>query len=353
MIAALNLILPPRPTRWGQTQSPLTAANDNCYLYLVGECSRGTLQQHSRSPAFHIHKLAYNSDPEEKTDYIGKVARITTSGGVDTITYLHADQIGSANTGTTSTGAISWREQYTPFGRTLTSPLVNNYQAGFTGHIKDSATGLNYMQARYYDSLIGRFLSTDPIGFSPKRPEMFGRYTYVNNNPVNGVDPDGKAPFDQFNSIDNAAVDLLQYAAQQGARNDGRVKRERGGDILQIQKTGKYYYNDVQVGTNDEVRIEISRSKTVAAAHLHPPKKGGKGLEDSRNDRSNDGRLSRQDKRMIKAINKATGKKLPHYLGSADGSVTKFTFKEKRAVTGTRIRKTKTIKFKIEKKVSD
>ncbi len=132
-----------------------------------------------------------NNDEGTRPKLSCSSAFLSPTGGVDTITYLHADQLGSANTGTTSTGAISWREQYTPFGRTLTSPLVNNDQAGFTGHIKDSATGLNYMQARYFDPLIGRFLSTDPIGFSPKRPEMFGRYTYVNNDPVNGVDPTG------------------------------------------------------------------------------------------------------------------------------------------------------------------
>jgi uncharacterized protein RhaS with RHS repeats len=48
------------------------------------------------------------------------------------------------------------------------------------------------MQARYYDPAIGRFLSIDPVGFSVGSPEMFGRYTYVGNDPVNGVDPDGE-----------------------------------------------------------------------------------------------------------------------------------------------------------------
>ena len=138
-----------------------------------------------------IHVDAVTDD--KKTDYIGKVARVTTSAGLDTITYLHADQLGSANTGTDTLGNVLWREQFTPFGRTLTSPLVNNDQAGFTGHIKDSATGLNYMQARYMDPLIIRFLSTDPIGFNPQRPEMFGRYTYVNNDPVNLTDSTGMA----------------------------------------------------------------------------------------------------------------------------------------------------------------
>ncbi len=49
------------------------------------------------------------------------------------------------------------------------------------------------MQARYYDPLIGRFLSIDPVGFSPDQPFMFNRYTYVNNDPLNGNDPTGMA----------------------------------------------------------------------------------------------------------------------------------------------------------------
>jgi len=48
------------------------------------------------------------------------------------------------------------------------------------------------MQARYYDPLIGRFLSIDPVGFSPAQPFMFGRYTYVGNDPINGIDPTGE-----------------------------------------------------------------------------------------------------------------------------------------------------------------
>ena len=48
------------------------------------------------------------------------------------------------------------------------------------------------MQARYYDPVIGRFLSIDPVGFSPDQPFMFGRYTYVGNDPINGFDPDGR-----------------------------------------------------------------------------------------------------------------------------------------------------------------
>jgi len=51
---------------------------------------------------------------------------------------------------------------------------------------------LLYMQARYYDPRIGRFMSMDPVGFVVSNPMSFNRYLYVNNNPYKYVDPDGR-----------------------------------------------------------------------------------------------------------------------------------------------------------------
>lgn len=49
------------------------------------------------------------------------------------------------------------------------------------------------MQARYYDPVIGRFYSNDPVGWTPENPVMsFNRYLYVNNNPYKYTDPDGE-----------------------------------------------------------------------------------------------------------------------------------------------------------------
>ena len=62
-------------------------------------------------------------------------------------------------------------------------------QQGYTGHVGDS-TGLVYMQARYYDPVIGWFYSNDPVGF--KGVHSFNRYAYANNNPYKYVDPDGR-----------------------------------------------------------------------------------------------------------------------------------------------------------------
>ncbi|SDM91159.1 RHS repeat-associated core domain-containing protein, partial [Maricaulis salignorans] len=61
-----------------------------------------------------------------------------------------------------------------------------------TGHITDTDTGMVYMQARYYDPAIGRFLSGDPVGFAQGGVGYFNRYAYVGNNPVNATDPTGE-----------------------------------------------------------------------------------------------------------------------------------------------------------------
>jgi RHS repeat-associated protein len=126
-----------------------------------------------------------------KSDYIRipglTLARIAGS----TVTWLHHDHLGSAVAGTNSAGTVVWRESEQPFGEDWTTAAANDNQAGYTGHIEDAATGLTYMQARYYDPVIGRFLSIDPAPFTPARPDMFNRYAYAVNDPVNMWDPDG------------------------------------------------------------------------------------------------------------------------------------------------------------------
>lgn len=62
------------------------------------------------------------------------------------------------------------------------------------------------MQARYYDPVIGRFYSNDPVGFTADKPMMFNRYAYGNNNPYKFTDPDGRNPFIVHGDSDNATL---------------------------------------------------------------------------------------------------------------------------------------------------
>lgn len=65
----------------------------------------------------------------------------------------------------------------------------------FTQKERDNETNLDYFLARYYSSTQGRFISPDPLSAPacahPNVPQSWNLYTYVLNNPLNLVDPDG------------------------------------------------------------------------------------------------------------------------------------------------------------------
>jgi len=62
---------------------------------------------------------------------------------------------------------------------------------GYTGYEKDDESGLDFAQARYANSLRGRFTSVDPkrVSATIKNPQTFNRYSYVRNSPYKFIDP--------------------------------------------------------------------------------------------------------------------------------------------------------------------
>jgi RHS repeat-associated protein len=69
---------------------------------------------------------------------------------------------------------------------------------GFAGMEYDSVTGLYYDHARYYDAVIGRFVSQDPKGFAAGDTDL---YRYVGNSPTTQVDTDGLGPIGNIGDL--------------------------------------------------------------------------------------------------------------------------------------------------------
>jgi RHS repeat-associated protein len=124
----------------------------------------------------------------------------------------HTDHITGVGPVTNSSGALVQLLDYHPFG---TFRIDSQYVSGideqrkFTGQEYDRDTGLNYYNARYYNSAIGRFISEDPsfllIGDGTRfraltgqllleqlsDPQQQNSYSYVRNNPLIYTDPTG------------------------------------------------------------------------------------------------------------------------------------------------------------------
>ncbi|MEQ8433851.1 MAG: RHS repeat-associated core domain-containing protein [Oceanicaulis sp.] len=140
--------------------------------------------------------LRDNATTGETTDFIAMgghtVGRFDETGA---FTYIHSDHLGSASAATDAAGNILWTESYTPFGEIRHDPAANRDETGYTGHVRDAASGLVYAQARFYHPALGRFLSPDPVGFADMGPGYFNRYAYTINDPVNYTDPTGEEAY--------------------------------------------------------------------------------------------------------------------------------------------------------------
>lgn len=90
---------------------------------------------------------------------------------------------------TANTAAVQGNQVYSPYGSSRYQQGSMGTAKGFTGQYNDSVSGLDYYHARYYDSIVGCFLSADKVqgniqGMDP--------YTYVGGNPETKNDPTGQ-----------------------------------------------------------------------------------------------------------------------------------------------------------------
>jgi RHS repeat-associated protein len=102
--------------------------------------------------------------------------------------YLHTDALGSLVAETDASKAVTNRYHYLPYGGAFGNAPDG---PGYTGAVMEP-NGLVYMQARYYDPQLGRFLSTDPVDPDPQSGGNFNRYAYAADNPYSKYDPSGR-----------------------------------------------------------------------------------------------------------------------------------------------------------------
>jgi RHS repeat-associated protein len=139
-----------------------------------------------------LYQLNGANGLQTETVYLaGKaIAQLDFSPATTATRFMHTDALGSPAATTGSAGQLLDRTHYEPYGKPLNREVDG---IGYTGHKMDADTALTYMQQRYYDPSLAKFLSADPAATDTTSGTNFNRYKYGNNSPYSFVDSDGRA----------------------------------------------------------------------------------------------------------------------------------------------------------------
>ncbi len=160
--------------------------------------------------------------------------------------YYHTDSLSSSALVTDQEGKVTYRSDYEPFGDSLHTSGEERYT--YTGKELDSSMGLYYYGARYYDSSLGRFISSDPLSGNVYNSQRLNRYTYVLNNPMVYTDPSGMEgewysnPWPNAGKLKNFLLDLsgmraTNYLYQRAFYEHETRGSVRGGTFLGLAAT--------------------------------------------------------------------------------------------------------------------
>nr|WP_315447246.1 RHS repeat-associated core domain-containing protein [uncultured Pseudomonas sp.] len=120
--------------------------------------------------------------------------RTSKAPSIDVLIWYQCDHLGTPQELTDPSGEIVWSAQYNVWGEIKEHCSEWAQQLGlrnpirFQGQYHDYETGLYYNRFRYYDPVVGRFISKDPVGY------VGGLNLYVYApNPLGWIDPLGLA----------------------------------------------------------------------------------------------------------------------------------------------------------------
>lgn len=105
----------------------------------------------------------------------------------NTLYWTHTDHLTRPEMVTNAAKQIVWKAKNLHSERAVVTDTIGGYNLGLPGQYFDAESGLWYNGFRYYDSRLGSYTQSDPIGL------MGGTntYAYVGGNPVSSIDPSG------------------------------------------------------------------------------------------------------------------------------------------------------------------
>ena len=147
---------------------------DNLVVYLYDDSGAPVGMQYRQSTGSSGTFYTYFFE----TNYQGDIVAVYNESGKKVYAYQH-DAWGKCTATPVSSIGPDIYAQYNPFK--------------YRGYYQDSETGFYYLQTRYYDATLGRFINADGVGALGASSDFTGYnlYAYCGNNPVMGVDHEG------------------------------------------------------------------------------------------------------------------------------------------------------------------
>lgn len=183
------------------------------------------------------------------------------SADARTTLFYHGDHLGSASVVTDRQGALVEELAFYPFGgvRNVFEPgALLREPYGFSQKEQDRESNLQYFEARYLASAPGRFISPDPKFGSPgmlsadelegylAQPRKANLYAYVQNNPLNRIDPTGLDDDNMCALIDTAsnvsdktssALSFLEYSRASSVAEAANISVDAARDLTAFRVT--------------------------------------------------------------------------------------------------------------------
>ena len=161
-----------------------------------------------------------------------------------TINWLHRDHLSSVKLMSNASGAVISENSFRPYGERADvqmPPLGTPRESkGWIGERDDPETGLIYLNARYYDPLLARFISPD--WFDPQDPGVgTNRYAYALNNPIWLKDPTGNNVNQQRQENETRRSIAMSGSGAFGALSGGATlrnsNRSQGVQVAEMHRS--------------------------------------------------------------------------------------------------------------------
>lgn len=168
-------------------------------------------------------------------EYIYAGTKMIAEIAAGAVIYHHPDHL-SNRADTNGSGSVTRRYGHAPFGENWYDSATPASKWKFTTYERDSESGLDYAQFRYYASTQGRFTTPDFFGGDISSPQSLNRYAYAVNNPVNFIDPRGLECYTIVGKDDNGDYIFGEVPCPEkdgeddGSDCDGPCNSGGGGD---------------------------------------------------------------------------------------------------------------------------